>query len=189
MIIALHAAHLEPRLRPPSALHTDTRNAAPAWHLAKRSHMDWIADYAVSALEHHREYLNLKREFHQPATKLRIFGFEPFKQSLIARTPTIKLPCFRIPHRLPSTLTCTLQAQHIAHETTPYFPTISQLSVEWYRCARQGEVTHDAHRSFVARERRPHRRSHIQYLRAVQGRPSMLICGAANCCDSLTLFC
>jgi hypothetical protein len=32
------------------SLHTDTPNAAPARHLGTRSHMDWMADYAVSAL-------------------------------------------------------------------------------------------------------------------------------------------
>jgi hypothetical protein len=56
------------------------------------------------------------------ASKLRIFGFEPSKQALIARAPAIKLRCFRIPHLLRSTLTCKLQAQHIAHGTTPYVP-------------------------------------------------------------------
>src|SRR5262249_54088699 len=70
--------------------------------------------------------------FHHTASKLRIFRFEPFKQSLIARTPTIKLRCFRILYRLPSTLSCKLQAQYIAHETPPTVPPSPQLSVEWY---------------------------------------------------------
>jgi len=56
--------------------------------------------------------LNLEHEFHHTASKLRVFGFEPFKQSLIARTPPIKLRFFRIPYRLPSTLTCKLQASY-----------------------------------------------------------------------------
>jgi DNA-binding transcriptional regulator YiaG len=40
--------------------------------------------------------LNLEHEFHHTASELRIFGFKPFKQSLIARNPTIKLSYFRV---------------------------------------------------------------------------------------------
>ena len=40
--------------------------------------------------------MNLEHEFHHTASELRIFGFKPFKQSLIARNPTIKLRYFRV---------------------------------------------------------------------------------------------
>ena len=42
--------------------------------------------------------LNLEREFHHTASKLCIFGFEPLKQSLIARVPPTRPHCFSIPH-------------------------------------------------------------------------------------------
>jgi hypothetical protein len=42
--------------------------------------------------------LNLEHEIHHSASKLRILGFEPLKQSVIARTLPIKLRGFRIPH-------------------------------------------------------------------------------------------
>ena len=49
--------------------------------------------------------VNLEHEFHHDASKVRIFRFEPFNQSLMIRIP---LRCFRIPHRLTSTLTYKL---------------------------------------------------------------------------------
>jgi len=102
-------------------------------------------------------------------------------------TPPIKLRFFRIPYRLPSTFPCKLQAQDIVHGTTPYCPTIPQLSVEWYRCARQGEVTRDAPLQLCGQ----HLTCSIctcHILHAVQHWPSMLIYGAANGCDRVTLF-
>jgi hypothetical protein len=41
--------------------------------------------------------LNLEHEFNHAASKLCILGFEPLKESLIARTPLIKPRGFRIP--------------------------------------------------------------------------------------------
>jgi hypothetical protein len=76
--------------------------------------------------------LNLEQEVHHTASKLRILGFEPRKDS-----PLIKPRDFRIPQwqtwpfegmsirpasRLPSTLTCKLQAQYITHEPPPAIP-------------------------------------------------------------------
>jgi hypothetical protein len=64
------------------------------------------------------------------ASKLRIFGFEPSKQALIARAPAIKLRCFRIPHRLRSTLTCKLQGQHCSWNhplLSHHLPTIGRM--------------------------------------------------------------
>jgi hypothetical protein len=41
--------------------------------------------------------LNLEHKFNHAASKLCILGFEPLKESLIARTPRIKPRGFRIP--------------------------------------------------------------------------------------------
>src|SRR5262249_4122855 len=66
--------------------------------------------------------LNLEREFHHAASKLCIFGFEPLKQSLIARVPPTRPRCFSIPDWLPRTFTRKLQAQYIANDTPPTIP-------------------------------------------------------------------
>jgi len=43
--------------------------------------------------------LNLKRELHNTASKLRILGFETLKQFLIAGALPVKFPCLGIPRQ------------------------------------------------------------------------------------------
>src|SRR6516225_9782693 len=82
---------------------------------------------------------------------------------------------------LPSMLTCTLQAHYIAHETTPYCPTIPNHRLNGTVYVRQAGVTPRAATcNFVARKVTPQHRSHIPYLCAAQRPPAISIQFAAR---------
>src|SRR5262249_8773384 len=73
--------------------------------------------------------------------------------------------------------------------TLPYYPTVPQPSVGWYRNARQGDVTPVTPiATLVAKESTPRRRSHISSLRAVDHPPSPSIRGVTNGCDFIDTF-
>src|SRR5262249_10852207 len=81
---------------------------------------------------------------------------------------------------LPSTLTCTLQPHYIAHDTTPYCPTIPNHRLNGtVTCGKPG--SHPCrHFPLCGKESTPQHRSHIPYLRAAQRPPAISICGAAK---------
>src|SRR6516164_3410373 len=86
-------------------------------------------------------------------------------------------------------LTCTLQAHYIAHETTPYCPTIPNHRLNGTVYVRQAGVTPRAATcNFVARKVTPQHRSHIPYLCAAQRPPAISICGTANGCIPSEVF-
>jgi hypothetical protein len=76
--------------------------------------------------------LNLEHEFHHTASKLRILGFEPLKESPLIQPRDFRIPqwrswsfegmSLRTASQSPSTLTGKLQAQYITHEPSPAIP-------------------------------------------------------------------
>src|SRR5215831_12470918 len=90
---------------------------------------------------------------------------------------------------LPSTLTCTPQAHYIAHETTPYCPTIPNHRLNGtVTRGKQGVTPVPPTCNFVARKVTPQHRSHIPYLCAAQRPPAISICGTANGCIPSEVF-
>jgi len=108
--------------------------------------------------------LNLEHEFHHTASKLRVFGFEPFKQSLIAPLPPSSsvFSGFRTDCQARSRASFRLSLLLMEYPLLSRHPSPNYRLNGTLREARRSHTRDAPHSSFVARKvRRPPSQMHI----------------------------